>query len=281
MKRIRSLLCVPAHRPALYEKALRTNADCLMFDLEDSTPAQHKDYARATLQDYLAISRGGLGKIVTVRVNAGNRDEARTFAPFCDALVPPKVERAADLWFAFDAFEGKPLLPVIETTQAIVNLREILSFPGVAGGIFGIADYAASLGVSDRIIGHRYAANPYLVMQRFQYAKQKLATYAAAFGKQALDTCFVVKGPQAAEFIEDAWIIARSMGFTGAACIHPGQVELANAHFGPSRREEMWAHTTHAEHTARHGEVGVDEYGQVVGMPVDRQAQSIIRKGNA
>jgi citrate lyase subunit beta/citryl-CoA lyase len=277
MKLIRSLLCVPAHKPELYEKAARSAADCLMFDLEDSTPAQHKNAAFTRLGDYLRVTREEIDKIIAVRVNPGLPGEAATFAELADVLVVPKVAEAFDL-LAYDRFVAPALLPVIETPAAIMNLRHILSLPSVVGGIFGVADYAAGMGVSDRVYATEllHSASPERVNRRFGYAKQKLATYARAFGKQALDTCFWVKGPDVPSVVEWAWTEARGLGFTGAACIHPVQVPPANEVFGPSFLEQQWATRTHADHAARNGEVGVDAMGMVVGLPVDRQAQAIL-----
>jgi citrate lyase beta subunit len=279
MKLIRSLLCVPAHKPELYEKAARTDADCLMFDLEDSTPAQHKDAAFFALGDYLKRARHTLGKLVAVRINPDRKVEAAYFlnADTLDLLVVPKVHDYRDL-MRYDTFSGPRLLPVIETPRAIMGLREILGIPSVVGGIFGIADFAAGMGVSDRL-WFGTDRGGLAVNFRFLYAKQKLATYARAFGKQALDTCFIVKGAHAPAYVERAWREARGFGFSGAACIHPGQIESANRTFGPSAYEQEWAQRTHAEHAERSGEVGVDEHGMVVGLPVDRQARAIMARG--
>jgi hypothetical protein len=46
MKLFRTLLFAPATRPELLSKAQAGNADALIFDLEDSVPANAKDDAR-------------------------------------------------------------------------------------------------------------------------------------------------------------------------------------------------------------------------------------------
>jgi len=277
MKRIRSLLCVPAHKPALYEKAVRSGADCLMFDLEDSVPPHHKAYALETLVAYLRSSIGKIvPQVVAVRINPYTTDAGTLLDAGCrlDVLVVPKITEARELM----TYEGEtatvPLLPVIETPGAIVNLRSILALPNVLGGIFGVADFAAGMGVSDRRWGSWIDYGP-LTNTRFVYAKQKLATYAAAFGKQALDTCFNVRD---SSHVTATWRGSRSFGFTGAACIHPLQVPIANDLFGPGEIERAWAGRIHAQHAARLGEVWVDENGLVVGIPVDRQARAILKE---
>jgi citrate lyase subunit beta/citryl-CoA lyase len=276
VKHIRSLLCVPAHKPELYAKAEATDADCLMYDLEDSTPQHHKHAAALALSAHLQHLRPH-GKVVAVRVNPFEVSEHQTFGDLADVLVIPKVKDEADLRFVRSIVPFKPLLPVVETPQAILNLRSILGFPSVVGVIFGVADYAAGMGVSDRTFGHGWVDLGPVTNTRFAYAKQKIATYCAAFGKQSLDTCFNVRDRS---MVEQTWVGSRSIGFTGAAAIHPMQVGVANELFGPSVEEQTWALATHEGHAYRNGEVGVDDTGLVVGMPVDRQARAIIARSN-
>lgn len=276
MRRIRSLLCVPAHKPELYEKAARSGADCLMFDLEDSVPEQHKASALLALTSWLASDGWRIPGMKAVRINPYTHDALVLRDNGCrvDALVIPKIKHGDELLTPDGIAPTTPLIPVIETPQAIINLRSIVENRAVAGAIFGVADFAAGMGVSDRLCGH--GIDDYLeeVNERFAYAKQKLATYCAAFGKFALDTCFAVKGERAAEVVEQSWRNSRSWGFTGAAAIHPAQVKVANLVFRDAR-EACWAASVIDSDREHAGEVHVDERGFVVGRPVVRQAEAI------
>lgn len=277
MKRIRSLLCVPAHKPALYEKCLSYGADCIMYDLEDSVPEPKKTQALVSLRGWLASDRMHEAReLITVRINPYTSDALTILddGGRIDALVIPKVREARELLTFEHQPSFLPVIPVIETPQAIVNLEAIAKVS--AAMIFGVADYAAGLGVSDRVFADE-AAGAGWVSSRFAYAKQKLVTCAHAFGIQALDTCFIVKGELAGIYVRREWATSRGYGFTGAACIHPGQVEIANDIFGPTDTETRWAMRTAEGHVARGGEVGVDEHGMVVGIPVARQAAAIIK----
>lgn len=270
---IRSLLCVPAHKPHLYEKALSYGADCIMYDLEDSVPEAKKLDAfhqlSAWLKSSVVMPWPGL---VTVRINRP-AEGRELIKGRLDAFVLPKVKIGEDV-ASLSAF-FRPVIPVVETPQAIVNLEEIVERS--AGCIFGVADFAAGMGVSDRFWGRTRDRSGRRVNERFAYAKQKLATYCAAYAKPCLDTCFVVKGEGAPADVALHWEVSRSYGFTGGAAIHPMQVAIANDIFGPTAQEKAWADRTEKGHQERGGEVSVDEYGFVVGMPVARQARAILR----
>lgn len=268
MKRIRSLLCVPAHKEALFDKGLRSDADALMFDLEDSVPIQHKNAALALLirqleRHYL----GDCDKEIFVRVNPGDLDinaldGVGLLGTKVTGIVVPKVRFANELFPYLR--EGVAVLPVIETPMAILNLESIINLS--MGGIFGVADYSAGMCVSDRW------GDPNI---RFAYAKQKLATIAAAYGKQALDTSFHVKSEFAEQVTFASWREVQSWGFTGAACIHPGQVGIANHIFSV---DKVWPTDIIVGSEQREGEVWVDDDDCVVGTPTVRQARNLLAR---
>ena len=55
MKRWRSVLFVPASRPELAPKALRSCPDAVVLDLEDAVPADQKSSARTALCDMVSV----------------------------------------------------------------------------------------------------------------------------------------------------------------------------------------------------------------------------------
>ena len=50
----RSLLFVPGHQGARFDKARASGADAIVLDLEDAVPPAQKDEARATAAQWLA-----------------------------------------------------------------------------------------------------------------------------------------------------------------------------------------------------------------------------------
>jgi citrate lyase subunit beta/citryl-CoA lyase len=70
IERARSFLFVPASRPERYLKALESGADCVILDLEDAVPADHKAQAREQLTQALPSLTGAQLARTLVRVNA-------------------------------------------------------------------------------------------------------------------------------------------------------------------------------------------------------------------
>ena len=67
--RMRSKLFVPASRPELFDKAMRSEADALSFDLEDAVEESRKGEARQLLADFFASLPPENTRQMLVRVN--------------------------------------------------------------------------------------------------------------------------------------------------------------------------------------------------------------------
>src|SRR3546814_2241423 len=72
--KLRSLLFVPGDRPERMEKALRTGADALILDLEDSVTAEKKPEAREAVRAFLKSA----GRKVALFVRINPRSEEHT-----------------------------------------------------------------------------------------------------------------------------------------------------------------------------------------------------------
>src|SRR5581483_8011721 len=101
--RRRSVLFAPGHQLRLLEKMARCGPDCVVLDLEDGTPPQHKNAARDVVAHALReVDFGGAERIV--RVNAMDSpfiadDLAwlRGAGIAADAVLLPKVQGPEDL----------------------------------------------------------------------------------------------------------------------------------------------------------------------------------------
>src|SRR5690625_3203487 len=98
---LRSLMFVPAHNERLLDSSLRTDADVLLLDLEDSVqPAEYKDIARKNIVRYLE-SGAFKNRQVFPRVNDRESGELlhdiTTLAlPGIDGFVYPKAKTGQD-----------------------------------------------------------------------------------------------------------------------------------------------------------------------------------------
>src|SRR4051812_19105907 len=110
MKLFRTLLFAPATRPELLSKAQAGNADSLIFDLEDSVPANAKDDARKNVAQALA---GGLRKPMYLRINnprAGDFRADLAVLQGSDAnvmgVILPKADDANDVQMVARELQG-------------------------------------------------------------------------------------------------------------------------------------------------------------------------------
>ena len=225
----RSVLYIPASKPRAMEKAQGLAADAIIFDLEDAVMPQEKAQARGMLAGVLANLDFG-ARLRIVRINGldsvWGRDDALAFAGHAgvDAILIPKVSRAADLEAMAALAPGKPLWVMMETALGYLNAVEIAAHPMTTGMVMGTNDLGKELGA-------RFRADRLPLM-----AGLGLGLMAArAYGRVIVDGVFNA-------YLDDAGLEAecaqgRDMGFDGKTLIHPGQIAIANRAFAPSEAE--------------------------------------------
>src|SRR5262245_57320475 len=168
---VRSMLFVPGSKPAMLEKAARSAADAVCFDLEDSVVAAEKSAARANVIQALKTLDFG-HRVRMVRVNGLDTpytyrdlvDVVEGAGEHLDLLMLPKADGAGDVTFVdtmltqIEAHRGLPnrigIEAQIETAKAFLSAREIAgSSPRLEALIFGPGDYAASMQMPLAAIG--------------------------------------------------------------------------------------------------------------------------------
>ena len=221
----RSALYIPGSKERALDKARGLLVDVILFDLEDAVAPDAKGEARATLAAALTV--GGYGQRLTVvRMNAldtawGTDDAAAIAAMNCDAVLLPKVNSVADLDALAALVPDKPIWAMMETPQGILNAASIAAHPRMAGFVLGTNDLAKELNSRSRAA--------------LMTALQMSILAAKAAGIVVLDgvyNAFKDEEGLAAECAE-----GRDMGFDGKTLIHPAQVAICNAAFGPSAAE--------------------------------------------
>jgi citrate lyase subunit beta/citryl-CoA lyase len=239
----RSLLFVPGHRESWADKALASGADALIFDLEDSVPADLKQSARSTVAgtiERLGALENKPGLIV--RPNAWDAgltgaDLEAVVVEGLDAVFLPKIRYPDDI-IRHDAllehFEIKAGLPVgrveiiatLETAPGVANCEAIAaSSPRlrclVGGGARG-ADQA-------RAIGYQWSAEGLETL--FIRSKVLLASRAANLDHTIASIWQDIEDLEGLE----RWARSnRGIGYRGQVLIHPSHVALVNEIYGPS-----------------------------------------------
>jgi len=271
---MRSLLFVPGDRPDRIEKALATEADAIILDLEDSVAKDKKDYARKTVASVLARPRS---KPVFVRISAlgtmgtgADLDAVMPHSP--NAIVLPKADGAASvmeldkrLW-AFDAGET-PILPIAtETPAAIFALGQYAGLtPRLCGLTWGAEDLSAAIGGAPREADGRFTP-PYEMVR----ALSLFAAHAAQV--PGIETVY----PALKDEPGLAAYAARGHrdGFAGMLALHPAQIAAINAAFTSTVDEIVWAQRVVEGFAGGDGVIQLD--GKMLDAPHLKRARAIL-----
>ena len=262
--RLRSLLFVPGDRPERMLKALASEADALILDLEDSVSPAAKARARDEVAGVLARPRQGARLFVRINpVGAGMAELDLAAARQADGIMLPKAE-GAETFHRLAALPGGldlPLLPIAtETPAALFRLADYRGWAErLCGLTWGAEDLSAAIGAaSAREADGRYTA-PYEIAR----AMTLFAAHAA--GVAAIDTVY----PAFKDLVGlDAYVgRARRDGFAGMLAIHPTQVPIINAGFSARAGEIARARAVVAAFEANPGAGALALDGEMIDRP--------------
>ena len=289
----RSILSVPGHMAKMHAKALNSEADNILFDLEDSVPLEAKQEARRQVIQTLEAAAGG-GPLRSFRINAldtpfGYRDlleVVEAVGPRLATVVIPKVNHPGDIHFAERLIDGIALArgrtlaigieASIETAQGLESAKKIArAGRRVRSLVFGIADYAASVGA--RLVslsGHGESEEAIYPGHRWHYAMSRIVMAAKACGLTAVDAPYGYFKDEAG--LERAAQMACALGCDGKWAIHPAQIAAINRVFTPSDEDiERAGRILAAAEAARTGGRGAVA---VEGRMVDQATVSLARR---
>jgi citrate lyase subunit beta / citryl-CoA lyase len=274
MSEPRSWLFVPADSERKIAKALDSQADAIIFDLEDSVAPARKSAARQILNQ---LGKRSGGPEWWVRINPigseFHKDDLHLIGSGdIHGIVLPKAESGADVTRLAHRTGNIPIHAIVTETAA--SLFGLLSYrqPGspLSAMSWGAEDLSATLGASSK-----YDPDGELSFT-YKLARTLCLAGAVAAGVQPVDGVFAdFKNDKGLRAEADA---ARREGFTGKLAIHPAQVELINAAFTPSSDEVSHAEEIVAAFEA-HPDAGVLSVG---GKMVDRphlvQARRVLER---
>ena len=245
MKMFRTLMFAPCARPELMAKAQDSQADALIFDLEDSVPSQAKDQARQNLAQVLAQ---GLKKPAFLRVNHPRAGDTRADLaaigqrPVANlmGIILPKAELASDIeQLDSDLQEleskwgwtpgGLRILPLVETCLGLRNTYELAR---ASSRVCGMSLASAEQGDFMVDLGGRWTPSSLALA----YPRSKMVVDARAAGLSWLvDGVFMnLKDSHA---LRTECLLARELGFVGKMAIHPTQVDVMHEVFSPTAEE--------------------------------------------
>jgi citrate lyase subunit beta / citryl-CoA lyase len=233
----RSWLLAAAADEANFAPALASEADSVIFDLEDGTPAGQKDEARDRVVEALST-----GMTAWVRVNGISSDEwaadlaALSKAPGLRGVMLAMTEQPEQVTHtAMRLQAGTPVLALIESAIGIENATAIARAPGTFRLAFGVGDFRRDTGASDDPMALAYARSRLVIASRVGELPGPIdGPTLGALGEELLEACKVTA----------------SMGMTGKLCLKTEQTDTINKGLSPSESEIQWAHELLDAHAA-------------------------------
>ncbi len=275
----RSVLFTPGDEPGMMRKSLGSDADVVVFDLEDAVAPEAKETARSSVTEVLEKTNDEGVPEAWVRTNpldTGGSEDLRALAgnaePSC--FVVPKAGSASQVEEVADVVEENGsdagLVPIVETAKGVVNAPKIAGARRVSAVVFGAEDLSADLGATRTDEGTEVL-----------YARQKVVTTASAAGVDALDTLWT-------DFKDEEGLRRDTertvrFGYDGKLAIHPAQVGVINDAFTPEEERIEWAEKIMREkREADERGKGVFEVdGEMVDEPLVEQARTVLERAEA
>ena len=243
--RMRSWLFAPGDSARKIEKAMASDADRIILDLEDSVAPEAKPEARRMVAE--ALNRAGENRQrIWVRINplGGGLvpdDLAAIIPARPGGIMLPKSESGADVG-ALDALltqleaahgiaPGATLVHplVTETAAAMFGTGTYRGAPRLAAMSWGAEDLADSLGaLANTGADGRYRPT-------YELARSLCLLGAAAAGVPAIET--IMGDFRDLDGLAARAEMVRRDGFRGMLAIHPDQVHVINSAFTPGEDE--------------------------------------------
>ncbi len=255
----RTEMTYPGHNLKLHQNAAdaqKSPVDHVMADFEDACPYEFKgEKSRKVMVEAMNTLDFGK-KVVTIRPNnihskffKGDMEAIMLGAPnrFHGIMLPKTrgPEEIREVSKLLDDLEKRggwkyrmQIESLIETPHALIKAYDIATASDrMCGLVFGIADYAANLGIREIVANQN---------QNFHYSKQAVVVAAKAAGLHAVDNVFLrlwrkedsperVKELQAQLRAKNEG--AANLGMDGTWVIHPQQAEIANSCYTPSQEQ--------------------------------------------
>ncbi|WP_300056775.1 CoA ester lyase [Sulfitobacter sp.] len=271
----RSFLFVPAHQENLILKAIGSEADTIIFDLEDAVPeGEFKQSARASFQKHVKAAQKQ--HTVWVRVNGPHSvyfdDDLKAMHPAQpDAILHPKIDCRDDFEIRMAAQYAAGITSLgaalIESPKGVANISDICRSHFLHGVVFGNEDYEAEL----------QCLRPQRSTE-MMIARGHIALHAKANEVLAVDTVTINFKDQA--HLKEHIDIAVRLGFDGKLCLSPKELRVVNEAFAPSAEEVSDSYRVLALHQAASnaGRSVSQASGKFVGPPMVKRAKWLISK---
>jgi len=267
----RTWLYVPAHNSGQVAKALASDSDCVVLDLEDAVPDTEKDFARASAIEVIQRERF---KPVLIRINAHNtpwHDADLAAVAAADQIGPvfagvriPKAEDPAQISRVVETLGPNISVHLLlESALGLDNLQQ-LAQERISSIALGEADLSSDLA---------WTSDCALDQVRVQL------TIAARAARLPRPPASVFTNVTDIDGLTASTRHLKSLGFFGRSVIHPSQINPVNKIFSPTRQEIDAAHELLREVSKQRSEnkvAFIRSDGSFIDPAPIRQAQGIL-----
>lgn len=269
----RSFLFVPGNHQKLIDSALRSTAEAIVFDLEDSVGDDQKAAARERVRSVL-VGQRELETPLFVRINGPETtyfaDDVGALAGApCAGVVIPKVEMAEAVGHIASNVGGIGLVLLIETPRGVLRALDLAEAggPSLYALAFGAEDLRACMGVD--------ASESESLLT---FALPMIAAAAAAVGVPAIDSPELDIADR--EGLRTRAANARAIGFRAKFAIHPAQLPIIHETFRSTASQRAWAErvTSAYEQGRAEGRGSVRVNDRMVDLATLKRARGILQR---
>jgi citrate lyase subunit beta/citryl-CoA lyase len=284
----RSWLLVPVDDVVQVERAAAADPDVIVLDLMEFVAEPAKPTARAAMQEAIGIAgRSGAEVFAQVDKDVLYADLMATVWPGLSGILLPRLESAQEL------AEAASLLLELEDKRGFrPGTLQIIGVVDTAKGNYGAMDLAGvtprlwglTLGRADLVMDLR--PEPSGEIHLMPYLMQRLITIATAAGLVPLGAWWRAPARGLLAPPEETYHAAmrgRQIGFKGALCLQPNQVEPLHRGFTPATSELTEARQLIAayEAGAHNGTTVVRLQDRVVDNATAAQARQLLIHADA
>jgi len=261
---------MPGNNERFICKALHSDADAIIIDLEDSVSISDKENARRVFTSAINTESD---KSCYVRINSVGTpwwedDLGAAIDAKVDGIMLPKADAAGSVRTIAEQLPNHfDLIPLIETAKGVLNAYEIAgSSKKVSRLAFGALDYALDIGVN-------YSkASEWLL-----YARTHLVIVSQSVGiYPPVDTVY----PDLNDYkgLSGEMEHTKQLGMFGKLAIHPKQIPTIHKCYTPTTKEISEARRIidHFEAAEKQGLASVQIEGRFVDYPVYSRAKRIV-----
>jgi citrate lyase subunit beta/citryl-CoA lyase len=239
---LRSLLFTPGSEESMLTKAVQSNADACIFDLEDAVAIEKKKSAREFVRQ--SIKLHGRSKPLFVRVNSTQSgqildDLQAILSENLFGIWLPKIESSLQILWIEEQIDkiveeqkisslSIPLFVSLETSLGVRDIKEILES---SKRVVGVSVGSAKGGDLQAELGGTWDENGAML----NYLRSRIFLYSRAAGIKIIvdGACTSLDESD----VRNSTLAAKAIGYRSKMVIHPKHIETIHAVFAPTISE--------------------------------------------